>query len=137
MIDLTTKHGQRVAQRLQEEEVLWLTTTGKDGTPQPRPVWFLWNGESILIYSEPDTAKLRHLDAQARVALNFNTTAEGYDVAVLIGEASLVSDVPADEVENYLDKYNEAIPGIDYTRENFMEAFSVPIQVKPVSLRGF
>src|SRR3954451_7916261 len=49
--DPATPFGERVAQRLREEVVIWLTTTGADGTPQPAPVWFLWEGETFLIYT--------------------------------------------------------------------------------------
>lgn len=41
IIDLTTEYGARVARRLQDEQVIWLTTVGRDGTPQPNPVWFI------------------------------------------------------------------------------------------------
>jgi hypothetical protein len=41
MIDTSTKFGQRVAQRLEEERVIWLTTVDGQGIPQPRPVWLL------------------------------------------------------------------------------------------------
>src|SRR6478609_6474665 len=41
-----TEFGARVRQRLQDETLIWFTTTSADGTPQPNPVWFLW---------EPDT----------------------------------------------------------------------------------
>jgi hypothetical protein len=38
----------RVAQRLREDAVIWLTTVAANGTPQPNPVWFLWDGHSVL-----------------------------------------------------------------------------------------
>ncbi len=45
----STPFGARVAQRLREEHLIWLTTVGADGTPQPNPVWFLWDGASVLV----------------------------------------------------------------------------------------
>jgi hypothetical protein len=36
--DPATPFGERVARRLREEAVIWLTTMGADGTPQPNPV---------------------------------------------------------------------------------------------------
>ena len=54
-IDTTSEFGKRVMKRLDEETTAWLTTIGADGTPQPRPIWFLWDGETILIYSQPNT----------------------------------------------------------------------------------
>jgi hypothetical protein len=53
MIDLTTDFGKRVEQRLKVEQVIWLTSVGLDGTPQPNPVWFLWDHGEILVYTQP------------------------------------------------------------------------------------
>jgi predicted pyridoxine 5'-phosphate oxidase superfamily flavin-nucleotide-binding protein len=39
--DSGTAFGERVRRRLREEQVIWITTVGKDGTPQPNPVGFL------------------------------------------------------------------------------------------------
>ena len=41
MPEFTGEFGQRAAERLRTEEVIWLTTVGNDGMPQPSPVWFL------------------------------------------------------------------------------------------------
>jgi PPOX class probable F420-dependent enzyme len=51
MIDLTSTFGKRVARRLEEERIIWLTTVDSNGNPQPRPVWFLWDGKTILVFS--------------------------------------------------------------------------------------
>ena len=72
VIDLSTDFGKHVDRRLQEEWIIWLTTVGEDGTPHPRPVWFLWDGETFLIYSRPDTHKLDHIARRPRVALSLD-----------------------------------------------------------------
>jgi len=61
MPDFTTPHGQRATERLHTEEVIWLTTIGGDGTPQPSPVWFLWEEDTVLIFSEPKTPKVANI----------------------------------------------------------------------------
>jgi hypothetical protein len=48
MIDTNTEFGQRVARRLAEERIAWLTTIDSNGAPQPRPIWFLWDGATFL-----------------------------------------------------------------------------------------
>jgi hypothetical protein len=53
MIDLATKFGRKVKQHLRQEYVIWLTTLGSDLSPQPRPVWFIWDSNSFLIFSRP------------------------------------------------------------------------------------
>jgi PPOX class probable F420-dependent enzyme len=86
-IDRESEFGQRVLRRLEREEIIWLTTCRPEGTPQPSPVWFHWDGEALLIYSQPDTPKLQNIAANPRVALNFNATPTGGDVVVLAGTA--------------------------------------------------
>src|SRR4051794_10891046 len=105
VIDTTTAFGERVARRLADETVIWLTTVGADGTPQPSPVWFIWDGSEILIYSQPDKPKLRNIAANPRVALNFNSTDSGGNVVVITGNARVDPDAPrADAVPAYLEK---------------------------------
>ena len=73
VIDEATEVGARVAARLRDELVAWLVTVAADGTPVPTPVWFLWDGESILVYSQPDKPKLRHIAVHPRVAVALRT----------------------------------------------------------------
>ena len=53
-----------LSQRLDDELVVWLTTVRSDATPQPSLVWFLWEDEEFLVFSEPDKAKLRNIVGQ-------------------------------------------------------------------------
>jgi PPOX class probable F420-dependent enzyme len=69
MLDTTTEAGGRSERRLREEEIAWLTTVRADGQPQSVPVWFLWNDESFLIYSQPDRQKLRNISNNPRIDL--------------------------------------------------------------------
>ena len=52
--DPSTPFGQRVQRRLRDEQVIWLTTVGADGTPQPNPVWFLVDGTTVVVYNRPE-----------------------------------------------------------------------------------
>src|SRR5215467_4885970 len=85
MLNFDDRFGQHAKRRLNEEKVIWLTTVDSRNAPQPRPVWFHWDGETLLIFSEPNKAKLRHVERNSRVALNFNTGEDGGDVVVLLG----------------------------------------------------
>jgi PPOX class probable F420-dependent enzyme len=137
MIDLTTKFGKRVAHRLAKEQILWLTTTDNHGNPQPRPVWFLWISESILIFSQPQAHKVNHIKNHPTVALNFNSTDTGGDVVVLLGEAEIeTSPVSAEEMEVYLEKYKRGLVEINMTEDEFNASYSTTIRVKPSHLRG-
>jgi PPOX class probable F420-dependent enzyme len=137
MIDLNSDFGRRVAERLDKEQVIWLTTIDSKGMPQPKPVWFLWDGQSFLIYSEPQAHKVAHIARQPKVALTLNSDEWGNNVVIFTGEASLAAEgPPANEVADYVTKYREGMASINLTPEQFAEGFSTAIRVKPVSLRG-
>ena len=135
-IDTSSTFGRRVMERLQSEQVIWLTTVSADRTPQPSPVWFLWDGQQILMYSMPKTPKLRHIQANPNVALNFDSD-EGGDVVILTGQARIAQSEPAaNETPAYLEKYRDAITEIGMNPESFARAYSVAVRITPTRLRG-
>lgn len=135
MIDFSTKLGERAAKRLKEEHVAWITTVTSNGTPQPNPVWFFWDGEKILVYSQPTSHKLKNIRTNPRVSLNFQATDDGDDVMVLTGDATIDENSKHDS--RFLEKYAKHIPAIGHTPESLAKAYSVLIRISPDKLRGF
>jgi PPOX class probable F420-dependent enzyme len=135
--DPSTEFGARVARRLAEEPVAWLTVVDAAGTPQPAPVWFHWDGTSALIYSLTEAKRLAHLRARPRVALHFDGNGQGGDVVVLTGEIVDAPDAPA-VADNpaYFAKYGERITSGWGSAENFGEQYSVPLRFTPRRVRG-
>ena len=85
MIDESTEFGARVARHLRDEIVVWMTTVTPVGSPLPMPVWFIWDGAgSVLMYSQPG-ARVRNVEANPRVTLNFSGDGRGGDIVVLSG----------------------------------------------------
>lgn len=137
MIDLTTKFGRQVKRRLIKESIIWLTTVGSDLTPHPRPVWFLWDGNSILIFSQPNAHKVSHIKAHPRVAVHFNRDEKGSDTPVITGTAVVDSSVPPpDRVPAYLKKYRKRLTEIGVSPADMGRDYSVAIRVVPSSMRG-
>jgi hypothetical protein len=67
--DSGSEFGERVRRRLREEQVIWITTVSKDGTPQPNPVGFLFQDDhSILIYNMVNANRIRHVADRPQVA---------------------------------------------------------------------
>ncbi len=135
-IDETTEFGSRITRRLSEDGIIWLTTVAPDLTPQPTPVWFFWNGERFLIFSQPQGKKLRNIRLHPKVALNFNSNKHGGDVVVLIGDAQILEAAPETELKAYLHKYDEGIRDIGMDVQSFVSEYSVAIQVIPSRVRG-
>ena len=132
MLDTTTEAGGHAERRLREEQSIWMTTVRSDGQPQSVPVWFLWDGEKFLVYSQPGRQKLRNTERNPRVCLNLNSNAQGGDVVRVEGTAQIVEDAPpATEVPEYVEKYRNAIARIGFDLEGFARAFSVALRVTP------
>ena len=132
MLDTTTEAGARAERRLRDEEMAWLTTVRSDGQPQSVPVWFVWDGETFLVYSQPEQQKLKNIGRNPRVGLHLNANARGGDVVRMEGSAEVVQDVPpANEVGEYLEKYRESISRIGFDPDGFARTYSVALRVTP------
>ena len=116
--------------RIKKELVIWLVTAGKDLRPQAVPVWFVYDGDSFLIYSQPGV-KVRHVRENPNVALHLNTDEVG-DVVVRISGKATISrrEKPANKVPTFVRKYRDQIKGFGWTPEVFAEKYPYPIRVR-------
>jgi PPOX class probable F420-dependent enzyme len=128
----------RAEQRLASEPVAWLTTVRADGQPQSTPVWFLWDGETFLLYSQPGAQKVRNVTANPKVSLHLGDDGAGDDVVTFEGTAAVEPGTPrADRVEAYLAKYQTAIEGLGYEPGPFARTYSMAIRVRPTRVRAW
>jgi PPOX class probable F420-dependent enzyme len=136
VLDFDSPAGARADRRLRTEQILWLTTVRADGQPQASPVWFVWDGETFLIFSQPDAQKLRNLAANPRVAVHVDTDEAGEDVVTIDGTAAVDPDVPSsDQLEEYQVKYREGIQAIGTTPAELARDYSVAIRIRPTRVR--
>jgi len=121
-----------VAERLQKEPIIWLSTVRPNQHPHLVPVWFLWdNNEEILIFSQPENQKIRNIRQNNNVALALEALDEGGDVVLLDGTAEILS-APSSEVAPpaFSAKYGEAIQQMGSTPENMAKEYSQVIRIK-------
>ena len=137
MIDQDTAFGARAARRLRDEIVVWMTTITPGGSPLPRPVWFLWDGgESAVMYSRP-SPRVRNLESNPRVTLNFDGDGDGGDIIVLSGTAAVDPELPsADQSPDYVAKYDDHIARLGMTPKTFAETYSVPVRISFTRIDG-
>jgi PPOX class probable F420-dependent enzyme len=136
MMDTSTEFGARAERRLREERLAWLVTVRPNGQPEPLPVWFLWEGESFLVYSEPGKRKLRNIEANPRVSLHLDGDGSGGDIIVVYGEARVSDDPPGDQVPAYVEKYEASMERLGWSAPQFARLYSVPIRISFGSLHG-
>jgi PPOX class probable F420-dependent enzyme len=127
-------HAER---RLREEKIAWLTTVRRDGQPQSSPVWFLWRGGEVIVYSRPTTQKVRNVQAHPRVAVHLRDIDEGSDIVSLEGEALIDDAYPsAAAIPAYVKKYRSMIADLGMDPGSFAAAYSVPIRITPTRVRS-
>ena len=129
---------QHVEIRLRTNLMAWLTTISPSGRPDSVPVWFLvQDDDTILVYSQPNKAKLRNIATNPNVALGLDVTDIGRDIIRFEGTAVHVpGHPPADQMPAYSAKYVERIGAIFGTPERFAAAFSAAIVITPSKLHG-
>lgn len=136
MIDFTSEFGIRVNKRLLEDDVIWLTTVSPNGNPNPNPVWFFWDGKTIIVYSQPDSYRVRNIKKNPKVSLNLDgADALGNNVMIVSGEAALYPDYKKVD-PGYEAKYKRYFPSISMTVEELAASYSVEIRITPIKIRG-
>jgi PPOX class probable F420-dependent enzyme len=138
MIDFSEGFPAQASSRLRNQHVVWLTTVDAAHGPQPRPVWFHWDGATILIFSQPHGAKVRHIARNPIVSVNLNSDDLADEVTVFLGEAAILPGWPqGTRADEYLQKYAEGMTALGLTPESFKQEYSTPIEVTPRAVRGF
>lgn len=130
-LDLSTPHGAHIAERLRDDLIIWLATMRPDGRPHLVPVWFFWDGETILIFSKPNQ-KMRNLRANPRVVLGLDNTKNGGDVVTIEGVAELLprGSVTA-ELAPYAEKYADRLQRMGQTPGQMAQVYSEAIRITP------
>lgn len=128
----------RIDRFLRTEEVLWLSVVKADGMPHLVPIWFSWDGESILLVSKPDAVKIDAIRAEPRVMLALGDAEEDFDVALIEGIAEL-PDLPVATFlpERHWTKYAADLAGIGLTREEYLRTYSQPVRIRPSRFLGW
>jgi PPOX class probable F420-dependent enzyme len=132
ILDLNKKRHAHIAQRLHENAIVWLNTVRPDGRPHSVAVWFLWDGETFLIFSRPQNQKVYNIQQNANVLLAIDDTHEGADPITIEGTATLLEPGEADTtIPAYVEKYGDGIKRIGFTPEQMAAEYSQAIRIVP------
>ena len=146
MLDRSNPLQAQILERLEKEEYGFLITVRPDGRPHAVPVCFLYERDardeqdSILIFSLPDSVKVRNLRENPHVALALDNFGFGdYFSVVIDGIAELV-DEPSNWLQYppYDSKYralSQRIFGNDHVPDEYAAQFSQAIRMTSVTFR--
>jgi PPOX class probable F420-dependent enzyme len=134
MSDPNTALSDDLIKRLQDESIVWFTTVSPTGIPTPNPVWFYWDGEYIIVYSQPTSFRVRNLKRNPHVALSLQgVDGLGNNVLIINGEAELKpgnQSIP----EAYWKKYGKLLQ--EMNADEMTASYSVEIRVRPTRIRA-
>jgi PPOX class probable F420-dependent enzyme len=132
LLDPTKERDVHIEQRLRTDHITWLITVRPDGRPHAVAVWFLWDGDTVLIFSHPNNQKIRNLQSNPNIVLALDDTHQGSDPITIEGTATLLAT--GDAVTNhtaYIEKYVEGIKQIGLTPEKMAAQYSQAIRIRP------
>jgi PPOX class probable F420-dependent enzyme len=129
-LDMNDPRQARTAERLRAEEILWLASVRPDGRPHLVPVWFLWEGESILLFSKPENQKIRNLRQNPAVSVSLDGTNQGDEVTLLEGTAAMIDDSEVTTaLPAYASKYAASLAEMGWTAETMAKEYSQAIRI--------
>ena len=132
VLDVTQQRHAHIDQRLHNDYVIWLNSVRPDGRPHSVVVWFLWDGETVLIFSKPKNQKVYNIQKNSNVVLGLDNTNNGADPITLEGTATLLAPNEASPtLEAYVKKYGQGIKGLGSTPEQMASDYSQAIRITP------
>ena len=134
MLDTSNPRHVHMDERLRSDLMLWLSSVKPDGKAHLVPVWFLWDGTHIYIFSKPDQ-KVRNLQHNTSVMLALDDTHGGDDPIMISGEAELLAPGTASPaMPAYEEKYAAKLAQYNWTGESMGKEYSEAIRITPTKL---
>jgi PPOX class probable F420-dependent enzyme len=121
----------RLDRFLSSEPVVWLSTVRPDGAPHLVPIWFTWDGSSLLVFSKPGAQKVRNLRANPVAMLALGEPEDDFDVALAEARVELFDAPATDLPDAHLVKYADRMAALGLSPEEFVATYSQVIRITP------
>lgn len=140
LLDFNIPRHIETDRRLRDEPIIWLGSVRPDGRPHFVPLWFLWDGATVLMFSAPTAQKVRNIRHNPHVTLALEARDFGADIVRIEGVATLLStDTAAMTMPAYVEKYLPLMKRMNeqMTPEALAGWFSQPIRVTPTRILNY
>lgn len=122
--------------RIAADAVAWLTTVTDGGAPAPNPIWFVPDGDDLIVFSEPSSRRVHNISARPKVALHFNSDATGGDIVIVNGTAAIAYNSPPGAHPSWVEKYADAIRDeLGTTVDQLDAVYNARITITPTRVR--
>ena len=129
---------QSIRSALESQAVVWLSSIRPDGRPHVVPLWFHWNGESILVFSKPNAQKVRNLRSDPRVMIAVGDPNAAFDVELVEAIAEIEGNSRRAHIaEAFATKYGRIAARAGLTIERFASVYAQPIWIRPTRWLGW
>lgn len=116
----------------------FLTAINVRHQPQTSPIWFMRDGDDIVVYNKSDAARLRSIGSNSKVAFNLRADQRGQSGVTLEANASIDEALPpAKDFPGYVNKYGREIERLGWTPDSFSTDYSVGIRLVVTRLRAW
>lgn len=127
-----------LAKLLDDDIIGFLTAVNGSGQPQTAPVWFLRQGEDLIVYNRTGTPRLESIAMNSKVSFTLRADAKGDAMATLEGVARVDDGLPlAKDLDGYVDKYATSIADLGWTPESFSDDYPVGLRITVTRVRSF
>jgi len=123
---------------LDQEFIGFLTAVKEDGQPQTSPIWYIRDGDDIVIYNRPKARRLRSIQTNPQVAFNLRADTGGRSGVTLEGTAVVEEGLPpAKDFPGYEAKYDGEIAGLGWTPQSFSDDYPVGLRITVTRVRSW
>ncbi|MEO7295210.1 MAG: pyridoxamine 5'-phosphate oxidase family protein [Candidatus Limnocylindria bacterium] len=138
MASAIPRHRVSIEDRLRTEPTVWLSSMRPDGRPHVVPVWFNWDGSVFDLFSKPNAQKVRNLREHADVMLAIGQPAEEFDVELVEGTATVLTEPTADVIQpTMFEKYVDLMARATLDRQTFVATYTQPVRITPTRFLGY
>ncbi len=110
---------------------MWISSVRPDGSPHLVPIWFTWDGTSLLVFSKPHAQKVRNIHSNPTVMLALGDPAADFDVCLVEARAELDPEPLTALPEAHLAKYGERMATLGLSAETFLQTYSQVVRITP------
>ena len=133
---LTSDTG--LAKALDSAIIGFLTAVNHRGQPQTSPVWYIRDGEDLVVYNRPTAARLQSIANNNRVAFTLRADRGAKSGISLEGTAVVDSSLPpAVDFPGYVDRYAGEIADLGWTPESFSTDYPVGLRITVTRVRNW
>ncbi len=128
----------RVIEALEAARIAFVTAVNSDGQPQTSPVWYVRDGDQLIVYNRAVSQRLRSIAINDRVAFNLRGDRGANGMLSIEGRASVDPDLPPPhEYPEYVARYGPAMVTVSGSQEGFSADYSVGIRIRPTRIRSW